>query len=128
VINLVIEALRVATERNISENPLTISAQRTEFLQDASGGRTAQVSTLPPFQGRLVTTKQLPRASQLEAGLHQTVAGWVLIAPYTADLRWGSGVMDKFTAGGRSYRVVRVIVRSFAGATYALHALLEEVA
>jgi len=125
----VLQALRKATEQNIAENPVTVVIRRKVYVQNASGGRTEQTRALPPFQGRLVTTKQLPRVYQPEAGMHQAVSGWALIAPHDADLRWGSDVVDEFKlVDGRSYRVVRVIPRGYNGEIYAVHALLEEVA
>ncbi|MGV8164643.1 MAG: hypothetical protein ACLKAK_07285 [Alkaliphilus sp.] len=124
----VIKDLRAANQRLINEDLVVIIIHRKEFISNPDGGRLQQVSVLPSFMGRIVTTKQRPRISQPEAGMRQVASGLVLIAPHDVFLRWGSDVVDEFTLpDGRAFQIARVILRSFGGETYAVHALLEEV-
>lgn len=121
-----IEALRDATVRAIAENPIQVVIHRVEYQDDGAGGRIKFEVDLPAFTGRLVPSRSRSFGYQTEAGLVQ-LAPWVLLAPWDADLRAGSDVEDTFAAGGRRYRVVRVIPRAWRGEVYTLHAELEEV-
>jgi len=121
-----INVQRKANQLLIEENSVVITIERTAFVQNASGGRDEQVSVLPSFRGRIVPSKQQTRKVQDEAGEMQTSA-WVLIAPWNAEVRAGSGIIDTFQADGRNFQVMRVIPRRFANQIYAIHAVLEEV-
>jgi len=120
-------ALREATSRLIAENPVEITIHRIEYVDDGAGGRVKQESDLPPFTGRLVPSRlSQVRISRNEAGGIQTSA-WTLIAPWDADLRAGSDVVDMFTVDGQSFRVSRVVIRKYQGQITKIHAVLEEV-
>lgn len=118
--------LRRANQQLIDENPLAVVIQREEFVQALDGGRVSRVQTFPPFWGRLVPSKQQTGVSQTESGEIQRSA-WVLIAPWDADIRAGSGVTDTFQGYGRNFRVVRVIPRRYREQLYAIHASIEEM-
>ena len=119
----VLTAQRQATQRLIDENPVSIVIRREEFVQAATGGRVAQSTTLPSFQGRIVPTKRQLATRQDEAG-RLRLSHWTLIAPWSADIR---AETDTFTALGRNFRVTGVIQRRLAGEIYTVHASLEEV-
>ena len=121
-----INVQRKANQQLIEENPVVITIKRTAFVQNASGGRDEQVSVLPPFRGRIVPAKQQVRKIADEAGIALTSA-WLLIAPWNADIRASSETSDTFQTSGKEYRVTRVVPRKFAGLTYSIHAILEEV-
>ncbi len=121
-----IEALRDATTRAIAENPVQVAIRRVEYADDGAGGRVKAEADVPVFAGRLVPSRFRGLSRQNEAGTVQ-LAPWVLLAPWNADVRAGSDVQDTFEAGGKRYRIVRVIRRAWQGEVYALHAELEEV-
>lgn len=121
-----LNALRAANQKSIQENPVEIAIHRVLFLPDSAGGRQKQEEDLPLFQGRIVPSKQQTKKRQDEAGEMQ-ISAWMLIAPWDADIKAGSGVTDTFQVNGRSFRVVRVIPRKFIGRVYSVHAVLDEV-
>ena len=122
-----LQALMDATIRTINEHPAEITIHRLEYQNDDSGGRDTQESDLAPFTARLVPSRQDRQIRlQDEAGKMQ-LSGWILIAPWDADIKHGSNVEDAFTAAGVKYRVLRVIPRKINGDTYAIHAVVEEV-
>lgn len=121
-----IAALRDATARAIAENPIVVAVHRVEYADDGAGGRVKLESDLPAFTGRLLPSWFRGLSRQNEAGTVQ-LAPWVLLAPWNADLQAGSNVQDTFEAGGKRYRIVRVIPRAWQGQVYALHAELEEI-
>ncbi|MEX0975041.1 MAG: hypothetical protein WD024_06835 [Bacillota bacterium] len=121
----VLEDLRKSTEILIAENPVQVAVHRVQSVDNGAGGRTPQPSDLPAFTGRLVASRRYQRV-QDEAAVAR-VAEFALLAPYNADLKDGSNVEDTFTAGGKAYRVTRVIPRKWDGQVYSVHALLEEV-
>ncbi len=124
--NKVLIALREATLRLIAENPAEITVHRVEYVDDGVGGRMKREGYLPPFAGRLVPSRQAIRTSRDESGGLQTSA-WMLIAPWTTDLRAGSDVLDAFEVNGQKYQVARVTKRTYQGETIGFHASLEEV-
>lgn len=122
-----LQALRDATIRAIQEHPAEITIHRIEYQNDGSGGRDTQESDLAPFTARLVPSRQDRQIRlQDEAGKMQ-LSGWILIAPWDADIRHDSNVEDTFIVAGINYRVLRVIPRKINGAIYAKHAVVEEV-
>jgi hypothetical protein len=118
----VLIARRLATERLIGENPVSIVIHREVTVPDLAGGNRLASSTTPPIHGRIVPTKRQMVMRQDEAGIARFFA-WTLIAPWAADLKVG----DTFFAQGQNFRVERVVWRSLAGEIYAVHAVLEEV-
>jgi hypothetical protein len=122
----VLESLRDATVLLIAENPISITVRRVELKDDGAGGRYKEESDLASFAGRLVPSKQQVQKHQNEAGEIQ-FAGWMLIAPWDADVKAGSDMEDTFIADNQKYRVERVIQRRYQGDVYAVHAVLEEV-
>jgi len=122
----VLETLRDATTRLISENPVEITVHRVTYIDDGAGGRLKEETDLAPFVGRLVASRRDVRSLAGEAGAVE-VARFLLIAPHTADLRAGSDVEDTFEVGGRQYRIRQVIPRAWQGDVYAVHAAVEEV-
>jgi hypothetical protein len=122
-----IQALRDIAIRLIAENPIQVSIHRVEYVDDGAGGRIKQESDLPAFVGRVVPSRQGQGQNyQNEAG-GLLVSDWLLIAPWDADLRAGSGITDSFATGSHTYRVTRVMPRGYHGELYAIHAILEEV-
>lgn len=121
-----LNAMRVANQRTIQENPVEISIHRVLFLPDGAGGRQKQEEDLPPFQGRIVPSKQQIKKRQDEAG-DLRISAWILIAPWDADIKAGSDVIDTFRVNGQNFKVVRVIHRKHAGIVYSIQAVLDEV-
>ncbi len=121
-----LKALRAANQRTIQENPVDVTIHRVLFLPDGAGGRQKQEEDIPPFQGRIMPSKQQLKKRQDEAGEMQ-ISAWTLIAPWDADIKAGSNVIDTFQVNGRSFRVVRVIPRKFIGKAYSIQAVLDEV-
>lgn len=121
----IIEVLRNAHTRLINESPVMITIHRVEYVDDGAGGRYKRESDLAAFSGRIAPTRR-GRMIITEAGQARE-ADALLLAPWDADLRAGTGVEDTFFANGRRYRVQQVTVRRWKGEAYAIQADLQEV-
>lgn len=125
--NALINVQRKATIALIVENPIAIVIRRkTYVLNAATGGREEQIIILPAFTGRIVPSKHQPKKIAEESGVALTSA-YILIAPWNANVRADSDILDSFNAGNKEYRIVRVIPRKYGELTYSIHAVLEEV-
>ncbi|MBT9157007.1 MAG: hypothetical protein DDT37_02012 [Firmicutes bacterium] len=122
VVGKILTALIAANQRLITENPTTISIQRTEVRPMPDGGMQKVTSQLPPFRGRLVPRKRVPTSRQDEAGILVS-SSWILVAPNTPTLFAG----DTAVIDGKTYELTRVAPRSHGGMFYAQHADVEEV-
>ncbi len=116
------DSLRAAHSRTIAENPVQITLTRTVQVSDGAGGTFIQTSAIGPLTVCLVPVKQRAQTMDLVSG-SLTLAPWSLLAAWNADVQAG----DTFAAGGRSYRVRRIIPRQAAGVVWGLQADLEEV-
>lgn len=121
-----IQSLRSGAARLISENPITVTIHRIEYKDDGAGGRYKEERDLPSFVGRLALSKQQVNKQQNEAGEIQS-SSWMLIAPWDADVKAGSGVEDTFIVKGKLYRIGRIIERNYKDEVYAIHASVEEL-
>lgn len=105
-----IEALRAAHERLITENPVTITINRTQQVE-AGGGFSRTPSVAGPFIVRVFQrqNKAFSKEVSAVAGKKQVDLGWELLADYRADIQAGPRVKDEFDVPGLGNFVVNAV-------------------
>lgn len=117
-----VDALRAAHLRVIFEDPVTATITRTEKVDNGVGGWEENELTFQTTV-RIVPTHDKPFTKTNEAG-QLRLSGWSVLAPWESDLRDGD---ELSTNDGRTFNVIRVVRRSYAGQIYAVQGMLEEV-
>lgn len=126
----VLQSLRRQRQRYIDANPIDVTINRVERLQDpTTGGRTAVSSTVGPFRCRIAQM----RVDVSVAGQNTETVGqylyanrYALICPHTVDLRAGGQVRDNIDLPGYGAFYIREINReTMESGTYGFVAHLE---
>jgi len=112
----------------ISQNPVEITIHRT-IKQDMGGYFEEIEEDIGPFIVRIFQQgSRIPRETSTLAGTKNIDRGWGLLAEYTADIKAGSGVMDKFEVPGLGkFQVIAVYPQIVEGQVVGYQADLEKV-
>lgn len=119
------EQLRMATARQIAENPTVITPMRRALVSDGYGGwvRSGSASAQPRARGRLVLEgSSVPRTAEVPTGLDTALSAYFL-TDYRAPLMkedffmldgfiWTAGEPNLLTCGGRLYSTEVPLKRS----------------
>lgn len=101
---------------SISQNPVTISINRTAKIRQGGGFKEVK-STVGPFVVRIFQGRQQQLTTSSEMiGTQSKGRTYSLLAPHDADIRSGTDVLDTFEAPGiGSFKVSEVIQEIVAG-------------
>ena len=110
----------------INQNLVSIAISRTEKVPDGGGGWTTTTTTLASQDIRIYSKRT--RTLVIDEGGYHSIRIIKAIALYDADVKkYSSNNEDKFTHGGRDYRIFDVIERYVKGSICFKELELEEI-
>ena len=110
----------------INQNLVSIAISRTEKVPDGGGGWTTTTTTLASQDIRIYSKRT--RTLVIDEGGYHSIRIIKAIALYDADVKkYSSNNEDKFTHGGRDYRIFDVIERYAKGSICFKELELEEI-
>jgi len=110
----IITSTRNQQENLINQNPASIVITRTSKVSDGAGGWTSSTATLDSQTIRIYSKRT--RTLVVEEGGYHSVRITKAIALYDADVqKYSSSNEDKFTHGGKTWRIFDVIDRYVKG-------------
>jgi hypothetical protein len=124
-----LQTLRTTRVRGIEQNPVTVTIQRTEKLQQDGAWKKVD-STVGPLTVRIYSAGRGRRSVQSVdvPAVRQVDEAWGLHADWQADLRAGPNVTDEFDAPGHGrFRIKTVRPDTTSGQVYGYTAVLEKV-
>jgi len=122
------ESIRARQTDLINQNPVDITISRTARTQADDGGWVSNTTNLAAQTVRIYTKNQLRIVSDTSEAGYRHVKVFKMIAQYDADvLKETADNLDRFTVGGRTFKIVDVRPATTQGYTVFIEAYIEEI-